>query len=198
MPTPIILPTMPISLPNLFRVVIMLVLGAHVFYMYSMARTISETVGISPATIAVASLFALIMLISLVWAVALPEFPEMYLRHVRARRWFEQGRCPECGYPTTATRTVRCSECGRELVPPVTYAVSWRTVRLFILINVLAWSIGCTAAESWALVDEQRFRAEAVAYVDTENQETYHRARWWPNHTGRLIYSEQTGVTAAE
>jgi len=189
---------MPISLPNLFRALIMLLLAAHVFYMYSTARRISETVGISPSAIIIAAMFALVMLIPFVWAVALPEFPEMYLRHVRARRWYEQGRCPECGYPTTATRTDRCPECGNMQEPPSPYAVSWHTVRLFILINALAWMIGCAAAESWALVDEHQFRTEAIEHVTTSKQRTYDRPRWWPNHNQALVYSEDRGVRANE
>lgn len=185
---------MPISLPNLFRGIILLALAAHVFYMYSTARTIGETVGLTPATVMIASLFALIMLIPFIWAVALPEFPEMYLRHVRATRWFEQGRCPDCGYPTTGSRTDRCPECGVALASPKPYAVSWHTVRLFIIINALAWLIGCASAECWALVDEHRFRAEAARHIASNNEQTYERSRWWPNHSNALLYTQDQEI----
>jgi hypothetical protein len=189
---------MPVSLPNLFRTLIMLVLAAHVFYMYSTARTIGETVGLSPGTIVLAGLFSLVMLIPFVWAVALPEFPEMYLRHVRARRWYEQGRCPDCGYVTTATRTNRCPECGAALTSPRPYAVSWHTVRLFVIINLLAWVLGSAAAESWTLVDEHRFRVEATELFATGQEGPYQRARWWPNHTRSLICTENGDVHTLE
>jgi hypothetical protein len=189
---------MPVSLPNLFRGAIMLVLGAHVFIMYSIARTMGETVGLNGGTATVAALFALVMLIPLVWAVALPEFPEMYLRHMRARRWYQQGRCPDCGYPTTATLSDHCSECGVTLRPPQPYSVGWHTVRLFIIINLLAWLLGSAAAESWVLADEHSFQQEAIAYIERGGVGVYQRDRAWPNRSARLIYDREDGVTAAK
>lgn len=154
---------MAFSLPNLFRLLIVLLLTAHVFVMYCIARTMDGEIGSGIGTIILASGFALVMLLPIVWAVALPEFPEMYLRHVRGRRRYDAGRCPTCGYTPGVRNPTRCSECGEPVRKPEQYHVGIRTIRLFILINLLAWVLGCAAGEAWCQNDEWLFDAKIHA-----------------------------------
>ena len=183
----------PIALPHLFRGLILLLLTAHVFYMYSMARTLAGTIGWSWGTAIIAAGFALIMLLPFIWAVALPEFPEMYLRHVRGRRRFERGECPDCGY-RIATREAPCSECGSAIEPPEPYRIDRRTIRTFVLINLCAWGLGLAAAEGWAQFDERSFLREARAAHAVSGTGSYSRARAWPSTSVRLRWDVDHGV----
>ncbi len=184
---------MPLFLPHLFRGLILLLLAAHVFYMFSIARALAGTIGWSWSTFIIAAGFALIMLLPLIWAVALPEFPEMYLRHVRGRRRFARGECPGCGY-RIATEDAPCSECGSAVEPPEPYRICGRTVRTFVLINLFAWVVGLAAAEGWAQYDEHVFLAEAQAAHAAEGSQRFTRARAWPSDSARLQWDVERGV----
>ncbi len=174
---------MPLSLPRLFRVIVLAALALHVFYMYSIARGVMaghDEFGFHLGHSLIAAAFGLIMLIPLIWAMTLPEWPEMYTRHVRARRRYFSGCCPACGY-TSASNTNRCSECGSERREPEQYRITPRTIRLFVAMNLLAWLIGIATAEMWALADERAFSREAAAHVARGASEPFSRPRWWPS-----------------
>jgi len=168
----------PLNFARLFRVLIVLVLGAHVFFMYGLARAVGGRFGFSAGVCAVATGFALAMLLPLVWAVSLPEIPLIYTRVVRARRWWASGRCPACGYPRGEAEGA-CPECGAASDRPAPYAVTAATVRRYVAVNLLAWVLGCGAAEAWIGVDEAEFRRE-VAGVSAEH-DSYRRPRRWPD-----------------
>ncbi len=61
-------------------------------------------------------------------------------------------RCPECNYPVRVAEQVRCPECGGGLEVPADYRLGWAVVRRFAALALLAWVIGCAAAEAWALM----------------------------------------------
>jgi hypothetical protein len=167
------------SFPNAFRMLVLLALAAHVFYMYCLARTNAETFGFDLGTTVVAVLFALAMLVPLVWAVTIPELPEIYTTHWRARRWWSQGRCPSCGYRTEGLNDSKCPECGELLVRPRGYRINRHTIILFVLLNAFAWAIGCAAGETWLEIDEAAFRSEIVWRKSKGHQE--HARNWrWP------------------
>jgi hypothetical protein len=175
---------MPLSWANIFRALVMLALAFHVFYMYCLARVKADTFGFDLGTTIVAALFALAMLIPLVWAVTLPELPEIWTTHVRARRWWKQGRCPSCGYQIEGaiTEDRRCPECGLPLRAPPGYRINAHTIRLFIALNLLAWVIGCAAGELWILRDEREFVREFQAgQYDWVSGIRGGRSRRWPN-----------------
>lgn len=178
---------MPISLANLFRAMVVGVLAVHVFYMYSVARAMHGDFGFDVGTALLAAMFSMVMLLPFVWAVTLPEWPEVYARHVRARRWYREGRCAACGYRLSGQGAV-CSECGAINVPPEAYSVSWRTVRTFVIVNVLAWMLGSMTAEVLAGEDERAFVREADAHVQTGATADYARARRWPVGSSTLVY----------
>lgn len=179
---------MRLSFANVFRLIVLLALTAHVFYMYSLARANAETFGFNLGTTVVAALFALAMLVPLVWAVTLPELPEIYVSHIRARRWWKQNRCPQCGYSRAGLDEVTCPECGCEISPPREYAVNTRTIAMFIALNLMAWSIGCATAEALWNADEATFMREAKAH-ELQGFANYCREARWPSH-GLLIWDE--------
>ena len=166
----------------------LLVLAAHVFYMYCLARANAETFGFDVGTTIVASLFALAMLVPLVWAVTLPELPEIYTTHIRARRWWKQDRCHSCGYPRAGLDEPICPECGCGLAPPRDYALNARTVALFIAMNLAAWVVGCAVAESLYSADEAAFVREAAQHA-SQGFSGYQRYSHWPGK-GILVWDE--------
>lgn len=185
----------PISFASLFRVLVMLVLAFHVFYMYCLARVKADTVGFDLATTVVAALFGLAMLVPLVWAFTLPELPEIWTTHVRAKRWWKQRRCPSCGYRIEGliSNERKCPECGLPLRTPEGYRINAHTLRVFITLNLLAWIIGCAAGELWLLKDEHNFRRECAAGIHTPcvlPSLSCGRPRAWPNRNTMLLNHE--------
>jgi hypothetical protein len=141
---------MPLSWATLFRIAVLLALSAHEMMMYRLARMLSGPALNDASDMVLAALFALAMLVPLVWAVTLPELPEIYTRVVRARRWFRQGRCPGCGYKVGVATSERCPECGKPITPPRDYAVTSATIWRYAAMNATAWLIGCSVGE-WSL-----------------------------------------------
>ncbi len=188
------------SFALIFRVVVMLALAAHVFYMYCTARGISETVGFRLGTTVIACLFALAMLIPLVWAVFLPDLPEFFSQHLIPRRRWERGRCPACGYDMRglAERSTACPECGSPSREPAGWEGSARTVRRFVAINMLAWAIGCLAAEIWMQIDENDFQREVERRLAAGNTSNWGRGRHWPNTNCSLVYRYPDGIHATD
>lgn len=189
----------PISLANLFRAGVLLLLALHVFYMYCTARAGAETFGFHLGTTVVAALFSLAMLVPLVWAVTLPELPEIYTTHWRPRRRWKRGQCPSCGYPFQGLPDGLCPECGARLEAPTGYRIRARTIKLFVAMNLLAWLIGCIAGEMWVEMDERAFIKEAKSATahapwDWEQDLYYTRERRWPNRSNSLYYSRAKGV----
>lgn len=186
---------MPISWAALFRVVVLLLMAAHVFYLYTFARTYQEMVGPDFATVFASSSFALAMLIPLAWAVALPDLPEIIRSHLSRRRW-SQGRCPECGYPVIYAEGGTCPECGADRGEPRPFWIGWPTARRFAMLAAGAWLLGCVAAESWTSADEAAFRNEGLAHLEASDVSQYSRPRRWPMGNERLYYTHSEGATA--
>jgi hypothetical protein len=185
----------PVSWANNFRVLVMLALAFHVFYMYCLARVKADTFGFDLGTTIIAALFALAMLVPLVWAVTLPELPEIWTTHVRARRWWRQRRCPSCGYRTEGLtgEDKKCPECGLPFRFPQGYRINAHTIRLFVALNLLAWMIGCAVGEAWLQRDERQFLKEANVVHDVQFDLTRtidSRPRIWPNGDDSMSVSE--------
>jgi hypothetical protein len=85
----------------------------------------------------------------------------------------------------------KCPECGLPLRAPEGYRVNARTIRLFIVLNLLAWIIGCAAAEAWILRDERAFQRECAKGVHppcvTVDSKSCGRPRTWPNGNTMLF-----------
>ncbi len=186
---------MPVSWTVIFRLFVLLLMAAHVFYLYAFARTLQEIVGPDFPTILASSSFALVMLVPLVWAVVLPDLPEIVRTHRGRGRWL-QGRCSRCGYWVLQAQGNSCPECGTDRREPGSFRFGWPTVRRFAFLAATAWLVGCVAAESWAVLDEATFAREAVAHVDGTATKYYNRPRRWPMQDKTLYFSSTDGVTA--
>ncbi len=195
---------MPASFAFIFRTLVLLLLALHVFYMYCIARGMSETFGFQLGATVIACLFALAMLIPLVWAVALPEIPEAISQHVIPRRRWKRGHCPSCGYDMRGrTTNVReqatiCPECGRPAIEPDMWQVGRRTVGLFVSINLVAWIVGSAGGETWMLLDEREFSRAIDQRLAAGTNAMWGRARRWPNGNCSLVYSPGEGIHATE
>lgn len=178
------------SLGNLFRAFVLGVLTLHVFVMYCLARTLGSEFGFSLSLLMQSAIFALIMLVPLLWAVTVPEWPEIFMCYFRRRRRWKRGRCPACNYDMQDNRRENesvCPECGGVYVEPQSYQFTWGIFKKFILINVLAWVIGVGGGEWWVLADEHDFREEAAA-ARVAGQGGLMRDRRWPCK-GQLFWS---------
>jgi len=174
---------MPISPASLFRAAIVLAMAAYVFAMYGIVRSMEPTIGFDASDAAVASLAALALSIPLVWLAGVPELPDIYLRHVRAQRRWSRGRCPECEYPRMAAGEQRCSECGREHLPPTSHSFRGATLWRFAAMLLIAWTAGSAGAEVARAWDEHRFRNEAAGALAAGHCVRFERPRLWPgNH----------------
>lgn len=188
---------MPIRWTILFRALIVAALSGHVFYMYCTARAMQGEFGFSVGTFILSALFAAAMLIPLLWAVWLADLPEAIALR-RARKRFARHQCPSCGYPTSGSDSQTCPECGAALVEPPGYQWSWRTVRRFVVLNILAWVIGISAGEAWMSYDEMEFR-QFAAEMTTEFPESdlvLWAHRRWPADTSVMSYETSKGFTA--
>ena len=94
---------MPLSWTAIFRMTVLLLMAAHVFYLYAFARMLQEIVGLDLAAVLASSSFALVMLTPLAPAMVLPDIPQMVRCQVGRRRWL-QGRCAVCGHSLLAAR----------------------------------------------------------------------------------------------
>lgn len=171
---------------NLFRGLILLLLAAHVFCMYSLARTWDGAFGFHLGQTVLAAVFGLIMLIPLLWSVTVPEWPEIFSRHIRGRRRFHAGRCPGCNYDLHDRGLgdeKNCAECGEPFRAPEPYRFTPRIFRVFIAINIVAWTIGCGGAEAMLQIDETAFHQEAKAAA-AAGEMGYGRPRRWPGVGG--------------
>ena len=186
---------MPMSWTAIFRVVVLLVMTAHVFYLYAFARMLQEVVGTDFQTILASSSFALVMLVPLTWAVAVPDLPQIIRAHRGRRRWL-RGYCPGCNYFLLNAAGNRCPECGGDRAEPRPFEFGWPTIRRFAVFAAAAWVLGCVAAESWTVMDEASFAREASAHVGGVATERYSRRRRWPMHGRTLYYTTTDGVTA--
>ena len=65
---------MPLTLGTLFRLLVLAILAMHVFAMYCLARTWGGQFGFHAGQTILAAVFALIMLVPLLWAVTVPEW----------------------------------------------------------------------------------------------------------------------------
>lgn len=180
---------MPVSLTNLFRCLILLLLCVHVFYMYGMARMMSESFGFDWRVTGLSIVFAILMLIPFVWAVGVPELPVL-LMHWRRRRRFARGHCPQCDYQITGVAI--CPECGRPAEAPPSYRLTMGAAVRFAIMNLAALIVGITVAETSFRVDEIRFVREALA----SGRPNYARPRLWPWDSHGLVYSEDRGFSA--
>lgn len=177
-----------------FRAAIVLGLAAHVFIMYGLARCMAETFGFRPITTLVATGFSLLMLVPFAWAVGFADAPEMWAR-VRAGRRHRRGQCAGCGYAVGPSAARRCPECGEAIAAPPGWDLGWPAVRRYLLMNVLALTLGVGASEAWILRDEAAFRREVLA-GQAAGPQPMDRPRAWPNGTGHLIYRPGAGFSS--
>jgi len=188
---------MPVSLPNLIRGVIMLLLAVHAFVMYSTARALSETVGFDAGSVLVSVLFAAVLMLPFVWAYGLADLPAEDIRHVRPKRRWKRGDCPACGYHLHGIRSAACPECGDPVAEPEShYQFGWNTVRRFLILVGLSLLIGSAAGEISILQDEAAFRREVDRRAENGVDGSYSRPRRWPNESAGLVYTPAEGVTA--
>lgn len=173
----------------------LLLMAAHVFYLYAFARVQQEIVGLDFPAILASSSFSLIMLVPLAWAVALPDLPEI-IRAQRSRFRWSKGECPRCGYPVVHAKGGSCPECGADRAEPKAFWLGWSTARRFAVLAAVAWLLGCVTAETWAAVDESIFAREAKAHLDVTAADQYSRPRLWPMQDMTLYYTTVDGVTA--
>ncbi len=141
---------MPVTWPTIFRALVVLLMAAHVFTQYSLARSMDTTAGFGVWATVKGAAFGLVMMIPLIWAVALPDLPEILRRARHQRRW-EKGRCPACGYSVRKGGGPACPECGAPIAEPGPYLFTWSTIRRFVRLALLAWLIGWVMAEGWRL-----------------------------------------------
>ncbi len=184
---------MPVSWTAIFRVAVLLLIAAWVFFWYAFARIRNETVGLDFVTVLGSTAFALVMLVPLAPATALPDVPDLVRSEIGRRRWL-QGRCAVCGHSLLEGRGGTCPECGAERAEPE-FRLGWGTVRRFAALAVIAWAVGCTVAETWTWMDEASFAREAPERI-TGDVNHYSRARRWPMGDRNLYYSPADGVTA--
>ncbi|MCZ6835588.1 MAG: hypothetical protein O7G85_07425 [Planctomycetota bacterium] len=189
--------SVPLTMGNLFRILVLGVLALHVFAMYCLAQSWSGKFGFHTGQTVLAVVFSLIMLIPLLWAVTLPEWPEIFVKSFRARKRWKQNFCPECNYDLheiVSGKIEVCSECGEPFVEPEPYVFSFRMVRRYMLINLLAWVLGSIGGALWIQFDERAFAKQ----VEVESVQGYNwtsRARRWPCY-GSFIWNDDDGFAA--
>lgn len=183
------------SFSTLMRLLILLALGGHVFYMYCLGRATAGGIGLSAGTVIVAGLFGLVMLVPLVWAVTVPELPAM-LEQWRGRSRYDEGRCQACGQDQQGTAADRpCPECGAAVAPPPPFRVNGPMIRRYVILNIAAWVIGSAAGEVWVNLDERRFLDEARQHVARVGSDSvYTRSRAWPVDANELVYVDGRGA----
>lgn len=189
---------MPLRPATIFRVIVILALAAHAFFMYSIARVMRDEFGLTTTTFIIAALFSLAMMIPLFWAAWLPDVPEAFVQWRAGRRW-SRYKCPKCNYDITRIDNKNCPECFAELVEPAGYELSIGTLRRFAIMSLIAWIIGIAVGETMITLDERAFRRETLLQMRNIQAELpYSRARLWPNGSTTLVYSPADGFSATD
>jgi hypothetical protein len=185
----------PVSAGNLFRFLVLLLMAVHGFYMYCMARSMAEVVGLQPLVVLGSTVFVALMMVPFAWAVVLTELPEIYRWLLGHRRW-KAGNCTACRYPVRDIAGDACPECATPVGEPASYRLSLRTARRFAVVLVGAWILGSVAGEAWTTSDERSFAREVTRLVEAGQDGRYVRQRWWPAENGSLIYIPGEGIRA--
>jgi len=187
------------SFANLIRLVMVLLLAAHAFFMYGQARTLAETCGFDAGVALASATFAMVLMIPFTWTYGLADLPEIWTKHFRPRRRWRRGECADCGYPRTGAPATseRCAECGAIIAEPPPYAFGWPTIRRFLIMVAMSLAMGCAAAETMLLLDEHAFRVEAPAKAANSVTGRWTRPRSWPHADAALVYDAAANVYAA-
>lgn len=185
------------SLASCFRLLILALMAGHVFYMYCLARTMAETFGFDAAVTAGSAVFAAVMMIPLLWAVTLPELPDV-AQWFRAQRRWRTGRCTDCGYEVRGVPSASCPECATRIAAPAGYRLSVAAVRRFAVMVVAAWLLGTVTGEAWTRHDEQQFARDLRVRMAAGAAGSYSRPRSWPSGSASLNYDPSRGVFATE
>lgn len=154
------LPKPPAWLRILWRGLLFLALAAYFATAAMIMRGLVGGFGAGMASIAIAALATLVAGAFVLPLAILADLPDAFYCHWLPARRVARGSCPACGYDAKHSPATDCPECHARLVPPPTYAVSWRTLARALALAAPAWLAGCTVGLAIALADEHAFTVE--------------------------------------
>lgn len=175
-------------------------LGGLVFYcflVYVLVRPLFGTFGFDGWSTAKSLGAVLILGAFVLCLLPLADLPLIWFRHRRPIARVRHGRCPQCGYPRGAsTEQEICPECGATGVPPEPWQLSPRTAFRFVILLLVAIVLGSTLGEWWLLLDEEAFRQDASARSYPLPNDSFSRARAWPNTYSTMTYTLENGAVS--
>ncbi len=165
------------------------------FYLYSVGRTMSETIGYDFKATGAGVLLGLFLaspLVILVFGFIL-GWPRT-ISNLASEKY-----CVYCGYLRTHSQSQKCSECGACPFDGRQFrnrAFRGQAISAFIAIVVTFGS--WVGSELWILRDERAFIADVDARLKIGGLGLYGRSRAWPNKMSSLVYSPNLGIHATD
>lgn len=172
-------------------------LSFYCFLVYSLVHPLFGTFGFDAVTTVKTLLATCFLGAFVLWLLPLADIPQILYQDRRPRARVRKGRCPQCGYPRpTNDLDVSCPECGSSGQMPPTWELSGRTVVRFLVLLLMAITLGSAFAEWRLLTDELRFKQQASLRNYPQPGDSYTQSRAWPSTYAKMTYTLENGASS--
>ena len=184
----------PVRTKILVQGLLLVLLSVYCFLVYALVRPLFGTFGFDPMTCFKSMLAVLALGCFVLWLAPITNVATIFHQHVRPSRRFKRGECPGCGYPGVGEQVRgNCPECGVPFREPPEWRMRGGIFLHFVLIFLLAMTLGGAVAETRLVLDEARWSA---ACSRPGGRQLESRPRVWPSGYALLLNDPEHGPYA--